>query len=65
MSAIESTLFSVDRICGRRKFGDKSHACVDRAGALPIDQTRLYHHRQGLENLLMIPKSSTFSPPYR
>jgi len=53
MSAIESTLFGVDRLRGRVWFLDESPACGDRAGALPIDKTLLYHHRQGLENLLM------------
>ena len=62
MSAIKSTLFGVDRICGRGKFLDKRPACGDRAGALPIDKAHLYHHRQGLENLLMIPESTTSLP---
>ena len=53
MSAVESTLFGVDRLCGRKLFLDKNTACGDRTGALPIDKAHLYHHRQGLENLLM------------
>ena len=65
MSAVESTLFGVDRVCWRRWLLDESPTCGDRAGALPIDKTHLYHHRQGLENLLMTSKSSTYSSPYR
>ena len=53
MPDIESTLFGVDRLCGRKLFLDKNTACGDRTGALPIDKAHLYHHRQGLENLLM------------
>lgn len=62
MSAVESTLFGVDRFCWRRWLLDKNTACGDRAGALPIDKTHLYHHRQGLENILIIPENSTSLP---